>query len=132
MPKISDARFLILATDGFEQVELTVPRDELRKKGARVKVATPLYTALLGGEVMVPTPRGARLALKVPPETQNNKVIRLRGQGMPVLGRADERGDLLVQLQVVLPVHLSSEERTLFQRLAELRGRASTPEGVRA
>jgi len=40
MPKINEARILILATHGFEQLELTVPRDELRKAGARVDVAT--------------------------------------------------------------------------------------------
>src|SRR6185503_4274074 len=37
----------------------------------RVKVPTPLYTAVLGGEVMVPTPKGGQLALKVPAETAN-------------------------------------------------------------
>jgi len=41
MPSIRDARILILATHGFEQLELTVPRDELRKAGARVDVASP-------------------------------------------------------------------------------------------
>ena len=40
MPKVNEARILILATHGFEQLELTVPRDELRKAGARVDVAT--------------------------------------------------------------------------------------------
>lgn len=48
MPKIRDARILILATDGFEQQELTVPRDELRKKGARVDVATPTGRSIRG------------------------------------------------------------------------------------
>jgi hypothetical protein len=41
MPEIRHSRILILATDGFEQLELTVPRDELRKAGAHVDVATP-------------------------------------------------------------------------------------------
>jgi len=41
MPGIRDARILMLATDGFEQLELTVPRDQLRKAGARVDVASP-------------------------------------------------------------------------------------------
>src|SRR5258708_1234219 len=41
MTDIKDARILILAANGFEQLELTVPRDELRKAGARVDVATP-------------------------------------------------------------------------------------------
>jgi protease I len=41
MPSIRNARILILAADGFEQAELMVPRDELRKSGARVDVASP-------------------------------------------------------------------------------------------
>src|SRR5271165_3979716 len=48
MPNIRDARILILATDGFEQLELTVPRDELRRQGARVDVATPTGSAIRG------------------------------------------------------------------------------------
>jgi protease I len=48
MPDIRDARILIMATDGFEQLELTVPRDELRKKGAKVEVATPSGSAIKG------------------------------------------------------------------------------------
>jgi protease I len=41
MPKIKNAKVLILATDGFEQSELTVPRDKLREAGALVHVAAP-------------------------------------------------------------------------------------------
>lgn len=46
MPKLQDARILMICTDGVEQVELTTPRDELRKKGARVEVATPTGNAI--------------------------------------------------------------------------------------
>ena len=48
MPDIRNARFLILAADGFEELELTVPRDELRKAGAQVDVATPTGSAVRG------------------------------------------------------------------------------------
>ncbi len=48
MPNIRDARILIIATDGFEQLELTVPRDELRKAGARVDVASPSGSSIRG------------------------------------------------------------------------------------
>jgi protease I len=41
MASIKDARILIIASTGFEQLELTVPRDELRKAGAKVDVASP-------------------------------------------------------------------------------------------
>ncbi len=48
MPNIRDARILILATHGFEQSELMVPRDELRKAGATVELATPDGEAIRG------------------------------------------------------------------------------------
>ena len=48
MSSISEARILIIATDGVEQVELTTPRDELRKAGAKVDVASPSGNAIRG------------------------------------------------------------------------------------
>jgi molecular chaperone DnaJ len=80
----------------------------------------PLTKTVLGGEIQVPTLRGTKLALKIPPETQNERVFRLTGQGMPHLG-SPSRGDLLVSVKVKLPTGLSSEERALFIKLNELR-----------
>jgi len=91
----------------------------------RVKVPTPLYTALLGGEVMVPTPKGSQLALKVPPETANGQRIRLAGQGMPHLNGSG-RGDLFAEVTVQLPKNLTSREKDLFAELARARGAASS------
>ncbi len=88
-----------------------------------VKVPVPLHVAMLGGEVEVPTLKGTKLALRIPPETQNGRKFRLRGQGMPHLGGGGY-GDLVAEVQVVLPTQLNDEERRLFQRLAELRERA--------
>lgn len=86
----------------------------------RVKVATPLYTALLGGEVMVPTPKGTQLALKVPPETPNGQRIRLAGQGMPKLS-SSTRGDLYAEVNVQLPRNLTEHEKETFAELARTR-----------
>jgi DnaJ-class molecular chaperone len=86
-----------------------------------VKVPTPLHVAVLGGEVEVPTPKGTKLALRIPPETQNGRRFRLAKQGMPHLGGTGQ-GDLYAEISVVLPTDLNDEERRLFQRLAELRG----------
>jgi DnaJ-class molecular chaperone len=86
----------------------------------RVKVPTPLYTAILGGEVMVPTPKGSNLALKVAPETPNGQRIRLTGQGMPHLNAAG-RGDLYAEINVQLPRNLSNREKDLFAELARAR-----------
>jgi molecular chaperone DnaJ len=87
----------------------------------RTEVEIPLYTAILGGEAVVPTPTG-RVALTVPPETQAGKLFRLRGQGMPRLkGKKDERGDLLARARIVLPANLSDKERDLYRQLRDLR-----------
>jgi molecular chaperone DnaJ len=101
----------------------------------RVDVDVPLYTALLGGEVIVPTPDG-RVALNVPPESQNGRVFRLRKKGMPRLRakaatgpNGDDRGDLLARLKVVLPTELSESERGLVTRLRDLRNPSGTASG---
>jgi DnaJ-class molecular chaperone len=83
----------------------------------RVKVQTPLYAAVLGGEVMVPTPKGSQLALKVPAETANGQRIRLAGQGMPRVNGTG-RGDLFAEITVQLPKSLSDREKSLFAELA--------------
>jgi curved DNA-binding protein len=88
----------------------------------RVKVQTPLYTAILGGEAMVPTPKGTNLALKVPPETPNGQRMRLAGQGMPHLNGSG-RGDLFAEITVQVPKNLTQREKDLFAELAALRGK---------
>jgi molecular chaperone DnaJ len=93
---------------------------ERRDNDLHVDVPVPLTTVMLGGEVQVPTLKGSKLALKIPAETQNEKIFRLVGQGMPVLG-STARGDLLVKVKVVLPASLSAEEKALFSRLRDIR-----------
>jgi DnaJ-class molecular chaperone len=83
------------------------------------EVVVPLTVVVLGGEVQVPTLKG-KLALKVPPETQNGRAFRLAGQGMPHLG-GSSYGDLLAKVSVILPTKLSGEEKKLFKRLSQLR-----------
>lgn len=96
------------------------PQFERDGDDLRVKVPTPLYTAILGGEVMVPTPKGTHLALKVAPETPNGQRIRLAGQGMPHLNSTG-RGDLYAEINVQLPKNLSEREKDLFGELARAR-----------
>jgi len=97
------------------------PHQVFERKGdnLHVEVAVPLTVAVLGGEVKVPTLKG-KLALKVPPETQNGRTFRLKGQGMPHLGNSSH-GDLLARVKVVLPTKLSPQEKELFEQLSKLR-----------
>jgi len=94
-----------------------LPHQTFERKGddLNVEVPVPLTTAMLGGEVGVPTLKG-NVALKVPPETQNGKVFRLSGQGMPHLNDSS-RGDIFARVKVMLPTKLTQQERQLFEQL---------------
>lgn len=92
---------------------------ERRGDDLYVEVPVPLTVAMLGGEVQVSTPKG-KLALKIPPETQNERAFRLAGQGMPHLSNSS-RGDMVARVKIVLPTKLTREEKELFKRLKELR-----------
>ncbi|SRR6266566_4961215 len=97
-----------------------VPDARFTREGddVRTQVDVPLATAMLGGEVQVPTPDGRRLMLRIPAETANGQSFRLRGQGMPHLGQPDRRGDLYAEVTVVLPTRLTEEQRRLFEAFA--------------
>lgn len=97
------------------------PHSAFERKGDDLQTETPvsLYTAVLGGEVTVPTLTG-KATLNIPAGTQPGQVFRLRGQGMPQLREPSQRGNLLVKIQVRLPKQLSDRERQLFQELASL------------
>ncbi|MGD1052971.1 MAG: DnaJ C-terminal domain-containing protein [Candidatus Dormibacteria bacterium] len=85
----------------------------------RVRVPVPLGVALLGGSVEVPTPGGKRVALTVPAGTQNGTQLRLRGLGMPRL-RGDTSGDLIAEVDVRLPAHLTEEQRKAAESFTQL------------
>jgi DnaJ-class molecular chaperone len=99
-----------------------IPHGTFERKGSdlHVTLRLPLTTAVLGGEAEVPTLSGKPLRLKVPATTQNGQVFRLRGHGMTIVGRPQERGDLYASAEVELPRTLSDEQRTHFEALARL------------
>ena len=86
----------------------------------RTNVPVSLYDAILGGEVEVAA-IDRRVKLTIPPGTQNGRVFRLRGLGMPNVRNPEKRGDLLVKVNVLLPKDLTPKERELFQKLRDMR-----------
>lgn len=97
-----------------------LPDPRFERKGDDLYTTAPvdLYTAVLGGELAVPTLSG-EVKLKIPPTSQNGQTFRLRGKGMPRLNKKDEYGDLYARLDVRLPSSLSAEEREHFEALQE-------------
>ena len=75
---------------------------QFERKGTDLytRVPMPLTTAVLGGEAEVQTLGGKSLRLKIPPTTQNGQVFRLKGHGMPAVGKPDEHGDLYATVDV--------------------------------
>ena len=88
------------------------------REGSDLYCTIPLSIAqaTLGADIKVPTLRGQE-RLRIPEGTQPGSVFRMRGLGMP---RVDDhgRGDLYVRVQVVIPAHLSREQRLLLESLA--------------
>ena len=85
----------------------------------------PVALALLGGEVEVETLDGPR-ELKVPAGTRAGSVLRLRGAGLPNLGRRG-RGDLVVHVDLEVPERLSRKERSAATELARAQGVGKAP-----
>ncbi len=101
------------------------PHGRFRQEKADIYVTVPvdLYTALLGGEVEVPTLERP-VVLTIPSGTQSGKRFRLRGMGMPGMKKSDARGDLYAEVSVTLPTSLSAKERQLVEELRGLQQKA--------
>jgi curved DNA-binding protein len=108
------------AGDLFLRIRLR-PHSQFEVKGQdlHTRIAVPLTTAVLGGEAQVPTLTGT-VRLRIPELTQPGQVFRLRGHGMPAVGKPDERGDLYATVDVRLPKRLTFEQKKIFEALAKL------------
>jgi len=85
-------------------------------KNLYATVEVPLYTAVLGGDITVPTLDG-QVKVPVKPETQNGIVVRLKGKGFPVYKKEGSFGDLFVTYSVKLPTNLTEKQKELFTQL---------------
>ncbi|BDE05456.1 molecular chaperone DnaJ [Vulcanimicrobium alpinum] len=95
--------------------------EQYERKGDDLYVDLPvsIYDLLLGADVRVPTMTGD-VTMTIPAGTQNNKMLRLTGKGMPKLKNGGY-GDEYVRLIGQLPTNLTDKETKLFRELATLR-----------
>ena len=108
------------ARQGDLYVEVSVASDErFVRQGTELitRLDVPVTTAMLGGEMTVPTLEGEE-TVEVPAGTQHGDVLRLPGLGLPAL-RSGGRGDQHVVVELVVPADLSDEQLELARRLAE-------------
>ncbi len=108
------------APQGDLYVEVRVEPDErFTRQGTELigRAEVPVTTALVGGEVFVPTLEG-EVAVEVPAGTQHGETAVLKGRGLPPL-RGGRRGDQHVVFELVVPTDLDDEQREAAERLAE-------------
>ncbi|MEJ5299852.1 MAG: DnaJ C-terminal domain-containing protein [Thermodesulforhabdaceae bacterium] len=104
--------------DLYLKVEIE-PHPVYRLEGRDLYMNLPItpWEAALGGDVTVGTIAGS-VTIRIPPGTQSGQKLRLRGKGMPNPKGAP--GDLYAVVQIMVPKHLSREERELFERLKDV------------
>lgn len=77
-------------------------------------------TAVLGGQVDIPTIDGTNVKIKIEPGTQPGKTLRLRGKGLPaVQGYGNGTGDLIVQISIYVPKELSKSEKEAIEEFSK-------------
>ena len=102
---------------GFQGFGGTSARTSTGEMSANVTI--DLYTALLGGEVILSLSNGQKVKMKVKPETQPGTKVRLRGKGYD---RGDGTfGDLVITYQVHLPTNLSEHQKQLLRQMQATR-----------
>ncbi len=105
--------------DIYLEIEV-MPDNRFERQGDDLitDVTIDLYIAVLGGSVNVSTPAG-NVLLTIPPGTQPGQTFRLAGRGMPHLKNSKETGDLFAKVKVQVPRQLTTQQRTLFEKLRD-------------
>ncbi len=105
------------AGNGDLYIFVQVQKDKLferEEENIFCQIPISITTAILGGEVEVPTIEGKKARLNIPAGTQSETQFRLRGKGMSIL-RQTRRGDMYVEVSVEIPVNLNSKQKAILQ-----------------
>lgn len=92
---------------------------ERDKDDIKMEALIDAITLILGGEAKVNTLSG-QLKITIPAESQNGKILKLKGQGMPIYNDNGKRGDLYLKLVAKLPSKLTDREKELFEEIKEI------------
>ncbi len=93
------------------------PRFQRQGRDLIYSIIIPLSTAILGGQVEILLLEGKKVKIKIQPGTKTGSMVRLRGFGLPALGRPNLRGDLYVRFEIKMPVKLTNDQKKLIESL---------------
>jgi len=121
------------ARDGDLYIFLRVqPHELFERDGNDVYCAVPIsFTqAALGADIVVTTLDDKTVRVSVPAGTQNGKILRLKGEGIPELHSPARRGDLYVKLVVKVPTKVSARAKELLKELSSVNGEEKSPKPI--
>jgi molecular chaperone DnaJ len=121
------------AQDGDLYVFLRVqPHECFERDGKDVYCAVPISItqAALGADIAVPTLDERTVRVSVPAGTQNGRILRLRGEGIPELHSANKRGDMYIKIVVRVPTKISPKAKELLKELASVSGDEKNPRPI--
>ncbi len=117
------------ATPGDLYIFIKMEDDPVfNREAENLFISAPLdiFTSIMGGNIDVPTPDEGKVRISISPGTQSSKKFRLKGKGMPVLqGRGF--GDLYVEVNVEVPINLSSKQKKAFSVFSDLVSESNNP-----
>jgi len=96
------------------------PHFKRKENDLYCNISVDLYTVVLGGKTIVRSLKGT-MKIDIVKGTDNGKVLRLKGLGMPVYGKTNEFGDMYATVNIVIPKNLSGKETELFKELMQLK-----------
>ena len=105
------------AGNGDLYIFVEVQKDKLferEEENIFCQIPISITTAILGGDVEVPTIEGKKARLNIPAGTQSETQFRLKGKGMSIL-RQTRRGDMYVEANVEIPVNLNGKQKAILQ-----------------
>ena len=105
------------ASNGDLYIFVNLQKDEFferEEENIYCNIPVSITTAILGGEIEVPTIEGKKARLAIPPGTQSETQFRLRGKGMSVI-RQKRRGDMYIETSVEIPVNLTSKQKSILR-----------------
>lgn len=109
------------------------PHEYFERDGNDLYCVVPiaLTQAALGTEITVKTLDDKKVRLKIPAGTQNGKILRLKGEGVPYLQNSDRRGDMYIKIRIDIPKRLSGKAKKMMEDLARELKEEAAPSPVR-
>lgn len=109
------------------------PHEYFERDGNDIYCVIPISVsqAALGSDINVGTLDSKKVKVRIPPGTQNGKVFRLKGEGIPYLHNENRRGDMYIKVRVEIPSKLGSRAKDLLRELGEIMGEDASPKPIR-